>query len=56
MKIQTRLYIGTLSAELTGITVLQDTVIWGAIGFMRIRNKSGGTLAILDFHSPDTWS
>ena len=56
MKIQTSLYIDTVSAGPTGITVLQGTVITGAIGFMRIMNKSRGTLAILDFLSPDTWS
>ena len=39
-----------------GITVQLDTVVLGAIGFMRIRNKSGGTLVNPDFHSPNTWS
>ena len=39
-----------------GIIVRLDTVIFGAIGFMRIRNKSGGTLFNPDFHSPETWS
>ena len=40
----------------SGITVQLDTVVLGAIGFMRIRNKSGGTLVNPDFHSPNTWS
>ena len=31
-------------------------MVLGAIGFMRIRNKSGGTLLNPDFHSPNTWS
>ena len=39
-----------------GITVRFDTVIFSAIGFMRIRNKSMGTLDNPDFHSPETWS
>ena len=45
-----------LKQDTSGITVGLDTVVSGAIGFMRIRNKSGGTLVNPDFHSPSTWS
>ena len=33
----------------SGITVQLDTMVLGAIGFMRIRNKSAGTLVNLIF-------
>ena len=42
--------------SILGITVQLNTAVLGAIGFMRIRNKSGGTLVNPDFHSPTTWS
>ena len=48
--------IRTVECSLQGITVQLDTVVLGAIGFMRIRNTSGGTLVNPDFHSPNTWS
>ena len=48
--------IRTVECSLQGITVRLYTVVLGAIGFMCIRNKSGGTLVKPDFHSPNTWS